>query len=462
MDDQKGLASGEIRVGHIDSGSANPVQSCVLRMEPGEGLMLLVPFVRHHDQFAVAADWFLRESLPSSLLFVDNLGYVTLSDLRWRGTSGSGIALGRLEVGVAIFGEPRDVKDDYEVETFESRIDGLDRFFGTGGIEIDHGATTTATLRDMEGVAWQHGDFDFEIRPRTQWGGVDGRSFEANSRAWIRTSIPGGASVSSHRRAQDAIRAFLTLNYGTALYWREHRVLDDQFPVHFIDGSTGKPVPVATMLRASQRDTEQVEPNFRDLAFPLTTMERLEPRHFARWCDLYSDPLFRKAAQPTVEVIHGASRFLEPQVMMLVSSLESMGYYLDEERRKRRAVEVRIQLTLESAGITAARIGGVAAVSRFLARVYNDVKHADRERKSDFLDLYLASLVAQVVMRAQLPALLGLDLILDDHFMVEDMVESFKRNGVELTDAGELRAIANERQSASGPSAARSSDTPTA
>jgi hypothetical protein len=109
------IASDTVRSGHLIDGSPDPiVQSCTLIYEPGAGPVLAVPYLVGNPQFASAHQWFHNRSVPTTLLYADNLGVLTFSGTRWRGRSGARIEVGRLDADVVILGRPKSIKDEYQ------------------------------------------------------------------------------------------------------------------------------------------------------------------------------------------------------------------------------------------------------------------------------------------------------------------------------------------------------------
>ena len=144
-----------------------------------------------------------------------------------------------------------------------------------------------------------------------------------------------------------------------------------------------------------------------------------------------------------VEVINGASRFLEPQLLMTAMALEAMGHYRDPQRRPRIPVESQIKRCLDATHFDFTRIGSNKAIARALARTYNDLKHPDRGNRPDAYELSLLTPLSLLVLRMQLFDLLRLPTKVRTRFERSNAVyralEPFKLNGVTIDSRGNLR-----------------------
>lgn len=407
------LSPGDLRAGQlIDGIDGTPYQSCSLNYEHRVGPILSIPYVERVEQFSITEEWF-QERPPASLIFHDNSGAVTLTGLRVRSMTGHPYVLGRLRANVAIFGQPRDLKSEYKFATLASRIDGLDEFASFSSVDsviedTDQGHRVVVTVEAKDKVICEHGNFHFTICATTPWTSTQGRSFVAHAGATLETRSLEGATADEHLTAQWPIRALLILAYGTKLFWRRHHIVDEQFPIWTIDGSSHGPDNCTVLLRRTVEDSEQPEPSRSDVALPMFHLADLGESGLRKWLQLYEDPAFRRAIEPVVEVINGASRFLEPQVMMAVLGLDAMGYYRDGQRTRNVALAKQIERCLAAAGIDFSGIGPVRGIAKAIASVNNDLKHPDRLQRPDPIHLSLVANLSIVVMRLQLFDLLGL------------------------------------------------------
>ena len=154
--------------------------------------------------------------------------------------------MGRLRSNVAVFGQPRELKAEYKVATLTSRIDGLEDFASFSSVESEieqseHGHRVTVVVESKDKVEFDHGAFRYTIRARTPWTSTQGQSFAANTEAVIETTSSEGATADDHLIAQWPIRALLIMANGKKLYWRGHHILDEQFPLWMLDGSSRMP-----------------------------------------------------------------------------------------------------------------------------------------------------------------------------------------------------------------------------
>lgn len=443
------LAPGEFRTGQlIDGFDGTPYQSCSLSYEERIGAVLSIPYLDGVEQFSQTEAWFKRQP-PESIMFHDNLGAVTLTGLRMRSRAGSPYALGQLRADVAVFGQPRELKAEFCFETMASRIDGLEDFASFNSVTSDierteNGHRVTVLVEANDRFTCEYGGFKYAIRASTPWTATDGQSFSARAQALIETESVNGATANEHLTAQWPLRALLIMAYGRRLFWREHQIVDDQFPMWMLDGSTRTPSACNVLLRRTINDAEQPEPVRSDVRLPMFHLHFLGEAGLRKWLELYADPLFRRAIEPVVEVINGASRFLEPQVLMTVLGLDAMGHYRDEGRARNVALFRQIERCLRAAGVDFSSIGPVQGVAKAIANINNDLKHPDRDRRPDPVELSLVADLSIMAMRLQLFDLLDLP---DDNRSqfesygdVQHVISAFERNGLRIDDSGNFVA----------------------
>ncbi|MDO8122671.1 hypothetical protein Q6346_15285 [Isoptericola sp. b490] len=408
------LVPGEVRVGQLFTlagRDGRPSLSAALTFDEKLGVRLLVPYVEGVDQFAEASEWFRSTKPPESLLFVDDRGVVTLVGVRWRGHGGPTYRTGTLSADLVIFGQPRKLKSEYAVRELRSRVDGLDGFASFSPIHYEFpapGEPVVIALEESEAVTWRSAGFSYALTPGATWSGISGRQFEAQSSATLVTSRSRPALPQEHLRAQWAVRDLLLIAHGKRLAWRSHQVVDEQFPVLTMDGRSHGPEPAIAQFVGTVGQHTLPEPPSTSLAFPVLNLRVVGRRGLKRWTDLYADELFRRAVQPTAEVINGAAGFLEPQLMMLASALDYFGYYRfgDGERRPMWA---SIQKCLDGPGLDWPQIGSREGIARAIANMDNDLKHPDRERRPAVDELACMVTLATVVARAQPFDLLGVE-----------------------------------------------------
>jgi hypothetical protein len=290
------LSPNDLRTGQLIDGHDTPYQSCSLSYEQRVGAVLSIPFVEREEQFSHTEQWF-REQPPASLIFSDNLGTVTLTGLKVRSIGGNTYILGRLRADVAVFGRPQELKAEYKVATLTSRIDGLEDFAAFSSVESEieeseHGHRVTVVVESKDKVEFDHGAYRYAIRARTPWTSTQGQSFAADTEAVIDTTSLEGATADDHLTAQWPIRALLIMAYGKKLYWRGHHVLDEQFPLWMLDGSTRTPEPCQVLLRRTVEDSEQPKPSRSDVALPMFSLRDLGETGLRKWLDLTKIRLF--------------------------------------------------------------------------------------------------------------------------------------------------------------------------
>lgn len=445
------LSASQVRVGYlIDGRKETPFQAATLTYDAGQGPVLTIPYVLGSPQFAETEKWFVdRKDMPESLLFWDGDGMVTLLGLRWGGHSFAQAAVGRVVPRTVIFGRPRKLKSQYTVRRLTSRIDGLQQFTQFTSIGVDYrgaGALATATVNPTDEVHWRHAGFSYAIKATAPWSGAHGQSFTAEAGSIIESSRDRRASVEDHIRAQRPVRALLILAFGAQLSWRDHWISDRQFPIWFLDGSTADGHLVQVHARQTVAEAENSEPKSANFISPLFHLNDLDSSGLSRWFRLYGDPVFRRAIEPAVEVINGASRFLEPQLLMTAMGLEAMGHYRDPQRRSRVSFESQIKRCVDATRFDFTRVGSNKGIARALARTYNDLKHPDRDSRPDGYELSLLTPLALLILRMQLFDLLRLPSRLRTQFEASNSVyhalEPFKLNGVIIDSRGNLRGAA--------------------
>lgn len=433
----------EPRIGHIlDDTTGNAIQAAVLAIREGK-LVLSLPYIQREKQFKQTESWFNKRALPKSLLFVDPNGFVTLTGLHWLGHGMGQFSTGRVMVDIGIFGRPRRLKEAYNVRHFESQIDGLRDFAGFRPIvynedNVDGRWRIQATIDAHEKHKWRHGGFTFEIRSSApSLGSVD--NFSASADAVIATSRSKGASIDAHLTAQWPIRALLLLAFGEKLAWRGHKLRDDAFPTWMMSGPPLQASTVDVLYRRTMRDTAS---SVSDRIWPIFSMQDLDTRKLMRWMRLYDDPIFRRAIEPTVEVLNGASNFLEPQLMMTVIGLDSMGHFRDPNRSGRVALETQIVRCMKPLRLDWSAFGHPRGIALAIARANNDLKHPDRNNRPSTEQLRLTADLAMIIMRLQAIDLLGLTTSVTNNFARGNdyyhLSEAFREAGVRINKHGEF------------------------
>lgn len=449
-----GLASGDVRVGHISDGiDEGPVQSGTLTFDEEHGAQLLVAYLRDKPgeeapQFERTSTWFRftdDSKPPKTLLFFDSRGIVTLVDNRFGGASLGSYPLGRLRPQVVIFERPRTFKEEYRVRDFKSTIDGLEEFAGFRPINFEtvrseDGYRTTIAIEPTERIEWEAGGFHYTIRANVAWRGQDGRSFElVDSQPHVATTSEAGATPHDHLAAQWAVRALLVLIYGTKLAWRSHQLRDEEFPTWMLSGDVHPPNFVDVHLAGTVKQHRWPEPELASLQFPSIGLIDLGSEGMRKWVELYADEVFERAVQPAVEVINGATSFLEPQLMMLAISLDRFGHFRRGDRR-RRAMWENIEKCLIDAQLDWPEIGSQRGIAMAISNINNDLKHPDRERYPETKELAGAVYLSKIIVRAQLFDLLGLPDTLRHSFLrsndARTAVDVFMRHGLRVDDDG--------------------------
>lgn len=452
------LEPGDVRVGHVVEtyDQSDPIQSATLMFED-RGAELKIAYLFEsatHDpephQFLRANAWFdLNNSdLPKTVLFADSSGWVTLSGARVSGALMGSFPLGRVRAQVLIFNRPRTIQDEYVVAEFMSTIDGLEAFAGFEPVKFDRhrkedgGNRVEVVVDASDSVTWIAGGYTYEIHANVSWTGQDGRSFDIrDSRPYLQTAREGGATIAEHYQAQLPIRALLMLAHGSPLSWRSHKLRDDEFPMWMLDGSDRGPYATDVVMEATVRQHKAEEPDSGAFVFSAFRLSDLGAVGLTKWIDLYSRHAFRRAVEPAVEVINGASKFLEPQLMMLAISLDRFGSFRFNDGR-RRAMYEHIEKCLEEAELEWTAIGSRIGIAKAIANINNDLKHPDRADYPETDELAAVTHLCEIIARAQLFDLLDLNDELRGEFLGSNDArwasEAFTKLGMTITDEGKF------------------------
>lgn len=440
------LRPGQTRFGFLlDGRPGTPYQAAMLSYEAERGAVLTVPYVLGEEQFAHVEEWFVHQrAVPETLMFWDNEGVVTLTGLSWGGNTFAQAAKGRVVPTTVIFGRPRLFRADYRVRKLASRLDGLQAFTRFAPVEVDHrpgdGTEAVATVRPSEAITWRHGGFSFALEATAAWSSRQGGSFAAAAESALESRCSRGRTVTEHVGAQWPFRALLILAFGSPVSWRDHWATDRNFPTWMLDGSTLEGEGMRVQTRRTVADFEKDAPAT-TFPIPMLHAHDLGAAGIRRWFQLYDDEVFRRAIEPVVEVINGASRFLEPQLLMTAMSLEAMGHFRDPERRSGRSVESQIKRCIDATGLNWSSIGPTRGMAKAIATAYNDLKHADRGRRPGGLELGLLTPLAVMVMRLQILDLLRVPDPVRSAFTSTGLyrvTERFTSNAVRISSKGEL------------------------
>ena len=129
-----------------------------------------------------------------------------------------------------------------------------------------------------------------------------------------------------------------------------------------------------------------------------------------QWLDLYSDPLVRRAVEPVVEVINGATRFVEPRLLMTILGLDAMGHFRDPLREPGVPLRNQIERCLLGSALDVSALGSVQQVALAIAHVNNDIKQGLREPLKEFnlaTEPWLFVVNAKGVITARLEGSIG-------------------------------------------------------
>lgn len=453
------MQPGDVRIGRIITGTDDglPDQMAVMILDENNGVELRLPYFPysedgHNPQYSKTETWFFssEDVLPKTLFFQDHLGVVTLLGARSAGFhmgGGSG-CLGRIRVQIAIFNQPHEVNDSYRVEELRSQIDGLREFSSFSPVhfdqEVDEEGRLQPTVRTKpeEVVEWESGRIKYSIRSRVSWSSVQGQSFILDDvEPDIATFCDGGLLPSEHLQAHRSIRALLSFVYGKKISWRAHQIRDKQFPLWMLDGSSTNVEPVEVQFRSTSQEHLNPRPRSGDYLQGLFTLKELGGEGMRRWTELYEDDEMMRAIQPAVEVFNGATNFLDPQLMMLATSLERFGYHHAGRPQSSDGLKQGILRCIQRANLEWPEIALQEELAAAIANANNELKHADRRIYPGYESLIGLTMLAKIVVRAQLFELLEVDDSCRQRFLdgpdVRSVRDFFRENKLRV-DKGRL------------------------
>lgn len=449
------LTAGDVRVGHIDAPDLEGVAVAATLVFDDAGALLRIPYVRNPnspgtDRFRAVSQWFYHtdSAIPPTIIFTDTRGSVTLNGVRFAGSSGGALDEGRLRAHTVIFNNPRTFKEEYRVGQVTSTIDGLQEFAGFRPVSLDVTRVedrnrVTVVVEADEHVDWEVNGVGYRVQANASWEGQEGTRFTIhNSAPLLTTTIREGATATGHLQAQRPIRALLILAHGRPLFWRQHLLRDDEFPTWMMAGEPQPPSSIPVQLAATVREAERTPTPDRDLVSPVLSLSDLGPEGMSRWVRLYGEDDFRRAVEPVVEVLNGATKFLEPQLMMLAISLDRFGAHSFADGNRRPLFQTILRC-IEQANLEWSSIGPRVGIAKALANMNNDLKHPDRSSYPDGDALAVMVDLAKVVARSQLfPRLLVPEERRESFRQWGDaasVTRAFRASGITVEESGVIR-----------------------
>lgn len=422
------LRAGEVRTGFLTDGQYPDLVAASLTWTE-RGPELSVPGAPGRPQFEVVEDWFRRRRGGIDLLFTDDRGTVTLSDVRYAGHHGNAIRVTKATARNATCGHPRELPTStaeerlaraietpiepsvLSVEELYSTIDGLARFSGFGRIEVeetdpDH-PERISLARDLnEKLAWTV-DVDelpftlqYEVLRTTPWrendDGVTVRNEVVVQTRWL----GGNAQPEILLWQQYPLRSLLVLAYSQPIQWRTHHVRGQSFPTtsRGIEEPVWTPAFIADTAQGTFQDPAKLE-------MPLFEMRDLGPEGMRAWFERWlEEDSFRNPMQSAIEALSVFTRFLEPRVMLLVNTLEALGGWVTGDPHKRMPLVTAIEKCARASGGEWSDIGDSdtdpeVLIARFLATLQNDLKHGQRGQRRSLRDLRFAERLSAALIR---------------------------------------------------------------
>lgn len=451
------LSPGDVRVGHIfdEVDDGFPDQVATLTFDDVHGAVLSIPYLYEsaggtNPQYRKAEQWFEddQSTPPENLIFQDHHGAVTFCGCRSLGASMGSSGVGRLSARSVVFGMPQRISDVKHTKELRSTIDGLREFADFSPIVVsdetiqDGRRRLVVELAEEEGVTWEHGPFKYKISQNVYRREIRGSSFSLDAgKPRLSTESELASNLEDHLKAHRSIRALLTLIYGRQLAWRSHQILDENFQLRTINGMVHGATPTEVQISSTHREHRLPEPRSSSLAFPIFTVAELSVEGLEEWTRLYCDEEFLRAVQPAVEVFNDATRFLDPQLMMLAMSLDRLGFF-HSGSKGRPSLASNILRCIDAAGVSWPAVGSSKAIARAIARANNDLKHPDRNSYPSTVGLAGLTAIAKVVVRAQLLPLLKISPAKRDKFIngvdVSNAGRIFVKSGLSISESGEI------------------------
>lgn len=424
------LRANDVRTGLLSDGKHPDLIAASLTWTD-QGPVIAVPASPRQPQYAVIEEWLKPGRGGVDLLFVDDRGPVTLSDVRYTGRHGGSIRVttgrarnaicqypkalpaGSAEERITYALEAPLAPSVLSVEEMYSTIDGLARFSGFGRIEVadtdqEHPEQIVLTRSVEEHVSWTVDAEDFasalqyDVLRTTPWRENDD-GVAVHNEVVIETKWLGGdVQPEILLWQQYPMRSLLVIAYGKRVEWRSHHVRGQSFPTNYMRGEPDTigwaPAFIADTAHSTFQDPVQ-------LPIPLFGMPALGPggmrAWFERWLD---DDAFRNPMQSAIEALAGFTRFLEPRVMLLINTLEALGgWVVGAPHTQFKLVDAIANCVRASGGdwsnLARPPFDAEMLAAQFLATLQNDLKHGQRGQRRTARDLRLGEKLASALIR---------------------------------------------------------------
>ncbi|MDT0234908.1 hypothetical protein [Curtobacterium sp. BRB10] len=422
------LRAGEVRTGFLTDGQHPDLVAASLTWTE-RGPELSVPGAPGRTQFEIVEDWFRRRRGGIDLLFTDDRGPVTLSDVRYAGHHGNEIRVTKATARNAICQHPRQlpkstaeerliraIETPFEssvlsVEELYSTVDGLARFSGFGRIEVeetdpDHPERISLTRDLNEKLTWTvdvdelPSTLQYEVLRTTPWRENDDGVTVQNEVVVQTRWLGGNVQPEILLWQQYPLRSLLVLAYSRPIQWRTHHVRGQSFPTTHrgTEETSWVPAFIADTAQGTFQDSAKLD-------MPLFGMQDLGPDGMQVWFERWlEDDSFRNPMQSAIEALSGFTRFLEPRVMLLINTLEALGGWVTGDPHKRMSLAKAVENCARASGGEWSNIGDAATdpeilIARFLATLQNDLKHGQRGQRRSRRDLRFAERLSAALIR---------------------------------------------------------------
>jgi hypothetical protein len=426
------LEAGSQRTGLLVDGlEGTPYVVATLSHDPAGKIGATVPFLPDGSpQFVSAREWFdLRGSrLPPNLLFEDERGAVSLYGASTHFSSiGTGISVGKFTAENIIFARTVNaLEDELKVQAFRSKIDGLTEWLGGRAISVESQSDTEGRLtrvnvsaQSPDDIEWMQGEARMTLAVHWNWSGQ--RELKIEEYALLHSEFVGyKGTPEEHLTQHRVVRALLTILFGQAVYYREHWVKDEQFPLRMLNGRVADvPWQRAYHQRTLEEHHKPAPPKPRTSQV-IARFDQIGTAGLESWANIYTH--WRRPIDVLVALLERQGGFIEERVLSASMAIESAGHLIGpidgEPAYLGRNVPFANQvfrclrtIDFDVTAIAASHADLAAAA----ASVYRRIKHPEHEMP-DSLHSWLMSQVLTLVARL---------IIVKQVTAAEDLVEPF-------------------------------------
>lgn len=453
------LEAGSQRTGLlIDGLEETPYVVATLSHELPGRIRATVPFLRDGSpQFASAQDWFDLSGgrLPVNLLFEDERGAVSLYGTTTHFASiGTRMSVGKFAAENIVFAKSAtSLEEELKVQAFRSKIDGLTDWLGGRAILVESQSDIEGRLtridvsaQSPDDIEWMQGEARMTLAVHWNWSGQ--RELKIEEYALLHSEFVGRKGTpQEHLKQHRVVRALLTILSGQAVYYREHWVKDEQFPLRMLSGRVADiPWQKAYHEHTLEEHHKVAPPNQRTSPF-MARFDQIGTTGLESWAGIYAH--WRRPIDVLVALLERQGGFIEERVLSASMAIESAGHLIGpidgEPTYTGRNVPFANQVfrclravDFDATAIAASHNDLAAAA----ANVYRRIKHPEHEMP-DSLYSWLMSQVLTLVARLTIVKQVTAVEDLGEAFMnsaSRALAEVFENNGLFIGARGVFQA----------------------